>query len=86
MSQIQQVKQALQSLAQGSKQAGANLSQFGRQFNQQSQQVAAVIGGASQRKDQEVITALQQASKAVQQAQQALESASRIATQYGQSL
>lgn len=86
MSQLQQVKQALQGISQGSKQAGSNLAQFGRQFNQQSQQVAAVIGGSSQRKDQEVISALTEASKAVQQAQQALDTAARVSSQYGQSL
>ena len=86
MSQLQQVKQALQSISQGSKQAGSNLAQFSRQFNQQSQRVAAVIGGSAQRKDQEVIQALTEASKAVQQAQQALETASKVASSYGQSL
>lgn len=86
MSQIQQVKQACHELARGSTQAAASLAQFKRQFDQQSQQVSAAIGGSAQRKDQEVIAALGQAARAVQQAQQALEQAGRVAAGYGQSL
>ena len=46
-------------------------------------QLAEPRGAATEKGDEDLV---QQASKAVQQAQQALESASRIATQYGQSL
>lgn len=86
MSQLQQLKQTISGLAEASKKTGASLAQFDRQFSQQTQQVQQTIGGSAQRKDAEVVNALQQASKAVKQATEALQNAAKISSQYSQSL
>jgi len=86
MSQLQQLKQAVDACAQSAKSTGGNLAQFDRMFSQQTQQVQQTIGGSTQRKDAEVIQALESAAKQVRAAAQALQRASQVASQYGQSL
>lgn len=86
MSSLSQLKQTINGLADASKRTASGLAQFDQQFNQQMQGVQQAIGGSAQNKDKEVVTALQQASKAVKAATQALQQASRVASQYGQSL
>jgi uncharacterized phage infection (PIP) family protein YhgE len=86
MSQLQQLKATIDSVAQGAKQIAGSLTSFKPKFGQQVTQVQSLIGGSSQRKDQEIISALQDAQSKVDQAAQALEKASKLATTFGQSL
>ncbi len=86
MSQLQQLKGTIDSIAQGAKQTGGSLAQFKQTFGQHVGQVQSAIGGSSQRKDQEVISVLQEAQRKVDEAAQALQNAARIASSYGQSL
>ena len=86
MSNLQQLKGTIESIAQGAKKTGGSLSQFTQTFTQQVAQVQSAIGGSSQRKDQEVIAGLQDAQRKVSEAVKALESAARVASSYGKSL
>lgn len=86
MSDIQKVKQAMESIASGTKQTGSSLSAFKSKFSNQMSQVTASIGGSAQRKDKEVVQALQAASKQVDAAIQALDQAAKLASGYGKSL
>lgn len=86
MSQIKQLKGTLDTIAQGSKQAAANLASFKQKFGQQVNQVQSAVAGSSQKKDQEIISALQDAQSKVDQAAQALDRAAKIASTFGQSL
>lgn len=86
MSELQKLKQNIQSLASSAKQTGAGLGQFKSKFSSQVNQVQAAIGGSAQRKDQEVVQALQAASKQVDAAVAALEQAAKVASAYGASL
>lgn len=86
MSQLRQLKQTIDGLAQQSKAMGAQLAAFKSKFGQTSAQVQATIGGSTQRKDQEVVAAISQAQQRVDAAAQALDEAARIAKAYGQSL
>ena len=86
MSQLSQLKQQIDGLAQQAKATGASLGSFRAKFSQSISQVQATIGGSTQRKDQEVVQALQDAQQKVDAAVQALEQAARTAQTYGQSL
>ena len=86
MSQLQQLKTTVNSIAQEAKKTGSNLAQFKTTFSGHMSAVQAAIGGSSQRKDAEVLSALQDAQKQVDAATQALENASRIAKTYADSL
>lgn len=80
------LKQVVNDFAQQANKSSSGLAQLERQFSKQLGDVKAVIGGSSQRKDAEVMGALQEASKAVRTAAESLQRASRIASQYSQSL
>ena len=86
MSQLKQLKEAINGMSKSATDAGNNLAQFEQQFNKQAQAVQQVIGGSAQGKDKQVVDAIQQASRAVKQATSALQNAGRIAQQYGQSI
>lgn len=86
MSQVTNLKQTLDSIAQQTKGTAASLTAFKQKFSQSIQQVQAAMSGTSQRKDQEVIQAITQAQQKVDAATQALEEAARIAKAYGSSL
>ncbi|MFT4298201.1 MAG: hypothetical protein QM597_00970 [Aeromicrobium sp.] len=86
MSELKNLKGSIDSIARSAKQTGGSLGQFRSTFSQQVSQVQSSIGGSSQRKDQEVISALQDAQKKVEAAAQALDNAARIASAYGKSL
>lgn len=86
MSELNKLKGTIESIAQSAKQTGGSLGQFKSKFSQQIGTVQSAIGGSAQRKDQEVITALQDAQKKVEAATQALDNAARIASGYGRSL
>lgn len=85
-SSLAQLKQTVNGLAEASKRTATGLSSFGTQFAQQITAVQAAIGGSAQKKDQEVVAALQAAAKAVKEATQRLQQAERVARIYGQSL
>ncbi len=86
MSQLAQLKQTLNGISGSAKKASSNLSSFERTFAQQTSTVQQAVGGSAQRKDAEIISALQAASKAVRQASQSLQHAAQVASQYGQTL
>ena len=86
MSDLQKLKTSLDAIAASAKQTGGSLGQFKTKFSAQVGQVQSAIGGSSQRKDQEVIQALQAASKQVDAAVSALEQAAKVAAGYGKSL
>lgn len=86
MSQLTNLKQTIEGLAQQAKSTAGSLAAFKQKFSQSIAQVQATIGGGAQRKDQEVITAITQAQQKVDAAVQALEEAARIAQAYGASL
>jgi len=86
VSELNQLKGSIESIAQSAKQTGGSLGQFKSKFGQHVSQVQSAIGGSAQRKDQEVISVLQDAQKKVEAAAQALDSAAKIASGYGKSL
>ena len=86
MSELSQLKGTINSIAQSAKQTGGSLGQFKSKFSQHVNSVQSAIGGSAQRKDKEVIGALQDAQKKVEAAAQALDKAAKIAASYGQSL
>lgn len=86
MSQLSNLKGTIDGIAKGTKQTSSSLSQFKRTFGQHVNSVQSAIGGSSQRKDQEIISVLQDAQSKVDAAAQALERAANTASSYGQSL
>ncbi|MGB3301887.1 hypothetical protein [Gordonia sp. (in: high G+C Gram-positive bacteria)] len=86
MSELQQLKQTLNSIAQSTKQIAGELGSFERKFQSQSNRVSQAIGGSAQRKDREVLEALSKATRDAKQAEAALQNAARVASQYGASL
>ena len=86
MTTLRELKSTIDSMATAAGKTGSNLAQFDRTFAQHTQEVQRAMGGSTQRKDKEVLDALQQASRAVKQAVQALQQAAKIAKNYGQSL
>ena len=86
MSQLSQLKQQIDSIAQQAKSTGGALSSFRSTFSQSINAVQSTIGGSTQRKDQEVVQALTDAQSKVDAAVQALEQAAQTTRSYGQSL
>lgn len=86
MSELNRLKGTIDSIAQSAKQTGGSLGQFRSKFSQHVSSVQGAIGGSAQRKDQEVISVLQDAQKKVEAAAQALDKAAKIAAGYGKSL
>lgn len=86
MSQLGRLKQQISSLGEAASKTANGLQGFDSQFSSQIQNVSATMGGSAQSKDQQVIADLQSASKAVKDAVQALQKASRTAKDYGASL
>lgn len=86
MSELQKLKSTLEQISSSAKQTGGSLGQFKSKFSQHQGQVRAAIGGSAQRKDQEVLHALDAAAKQVDAAVQALAQAAKVASNYGRSL
>jgi hypothetical protein len=86
MSQLSQLKQQIDSIAQQAKSTGGALSSFRAKFGQSITAVQATIGGSAQRKDQEVVQALAEAQTKVDAAVAALDQAAQTARAYGASL
>ena len=85
-SQVQSIKAGLSTFATSTERSASALSAQRKQFDQSSQQIAALIGGSSTSKDREVMSAIQQAQRAVEQASSALHQAARTAKQYAASI
>ncbi len=85
-SQLQQLKSALNSFGGTTDRAAQTLLQQSREYDRAAQQVLALIGGSATGKDREVANSIRSASRAVQQAGQALSQASRTARNYSASI
>ena len=86
MSQLGNLKQTIDGIAQQANQTAGSLDSFTQKFNQSIQQVQGTIGGSAQRKDQEVISSITNAQRKVKEAAEALKQAGKVAKSYGQSL
>jgi ABC-type transporter Mla subunit MlaD len=85
-SQVQRLKHSLTAFSGTTDQASNSLLQQSREYDRAAQQVLSLIGGSATGKDREVANAIQSASRAVEQAGQALSRASRTARNYGASI
>jgi ABC-type transporter Mla subunit MlaD len=81
-SQLEQLKSSLNAFAQSTERTGQSLASQGKDFQKSSQQISALIGGSATSKDREVMAAVAEAQKAVQQASNALAKAARTAKDY----
>ncbi|MBK6440859.1 MAG: hypothetical protein IPH27_11400 [Actinomycetales bacterium] len=86
MSQLQQLKQTVNSLAESAKRTGQSLAAYDQQLKRYNDSVRGAIAGSTQRKDQEIMNAIGEAQKQVKSATAALQNAARIAQQYSASL
>lgn len=86
MSQLQQLKGQLSSLASDAKSTAGGLTSFKSKFSTAVSQVNASIGGSAQRTDQQIIATLQAAEKQLDAAVQALQQAAATASSYAESL
>lgn len=86
MSQLQQLKQQLNSIGNDAKSTAGGLSSFKSKFSSAVGQVSATIGGSAQQTDQKIIATLQNAEKQVDAAIQALQQAASTANSYASSL
>ncbi len=73
MSQIEQLKLQLHSLADQSRSGVASLAGFRQRFEQAGQHVQALIAGSATGADRDITTVLEAAAKSVDQAMQALQ-------------
>lgn len=85
-SQVQQLKQSLAAFGQATDRTATGLIAQSKDVDRSAQQVLALIGGSATGKDREVVQSINDASRAVQQAAQALAHASRTAKNYGSSI
>ena len=86
MSQLTNLKAQIESLAGQATTTAGGLDAFKGKFSQSMSQVQQTIGGSAQRKDQELLTVLQDAQAKVDSASAALRSAASSARAYGASL
>lgn len=85
-SQLGQLKNQIDELSRQVTQTAGHIAGFQRTFTSQIGAVNQVIGGSAQRKDQEVINSLQEASLQVQRAVEALQQAGRVSANYSSGL
>ena len=85
-SQLEQLKAQIAETAEQANSAVTGLSQFKKTFASQQEAVARTIGGSSQKRDQEVIAALDAADTAVGNAMMKLQQAAKIANDYSATL
>ncbi len=86
MSQLQQLKQTVNGLAESARKTAGNLSQFDRTFSQHTSSVQQAIGGSNRGDDKKVLQSLEEAKRKVKEAAQALQVAAKTAAEYGKSL
>lgn len=86
MSEIQRLKQELNSIAGEAKKTAGGLASLKPKLAQSAQQVQRTIGGTAKRTDQEIIQTLNAAEKQVEAAIAALQKASSTAQQFSSSL
>jgi molecular chaperone GrpE (heat shock protein) len=82
MSQLNQLKQQLQQVASQSQQTAANIQQFEQKFTRSISEVQALIGGTATNADKQIIDVLQNASRAVKSAAEALRVAASTAQKF----
>lgn len=85
-SQLQKLSQTVTGISQATQKTSSNLDAFDKQFTKHVDAVKRSIEGSAQRKDREVIQALEDARKALRHATQALGNASRVCADYARSL
>lgn len=85
-SQLGQLKSRVDALASQTNKTATSLGGFEQTFRKQVGEVQQAIGGSAQRKDQEVVDSLTNASRKVQEAVAALQQAARVSTSYAASL
>ena len=85
-SQVQHLKQSLSTFAQATDRTAQGLMSQSKEFERSAQQLLSLIGGSSTGKDREVASSIRAASRAVREAGQALNRASRTAKNYGSSI
>ncbi len=86
MSQLQQLKQTINGIAESAKKTGTGLAQYDRTLTQQISSVQQAIGGSSNGADRKVLASLQNAQRRAKEATAALQEAARTAADYGRSL
>jgi len=86
VSQLQQLKQQINAICNDAKSTAQGLGSFKSKFSQAVSQVAATIGGSTQKVDTNMINTLQAAEKQVDAAIQALQAAASAASNYSNSL
>lgn len=86
MSELQQLKGQVESLAQQARSTAGQLQAFQATFSQSAGQVQATIGGSAQGADKNVLAAIDDARSKVDAAVQALQTAASVASRYGGSL
>lgn len=86
MSQLNQLKGQINSLAQDAKSTAQGLSGFKSKFSNAVGQVSATVGGSAQRVDQDMIATLQAAERQIDEAIRALQAAASAASGYAASL
>lgn len=82
MSQLQQLKNQIGSLASDANKTANSLAGFKSKFSQAVSQVSATIGGSATNVDRDMIATLQAAEKQVDQAVAALQQAAKAASSY----
>ncbi len=85
-SQLGRLKSTIDGISDSTKKTAVSLNGFDKTFSTHVNSVNSAIGGTTQRKDREVIAALDAAKKAVHQATQALAQASKVCSDYSKSL
>lgn len=85
-SQLGQLKSQIDEISRQVTQTAGHIAAFQRTFGTQIGSVTQTIGGSAQRKDQEVINSLQEASVKVQRAVEALQLAGRVSANYSSGL
>lgn len=86
MSQLGDLKNQINALADETTRMAGNLSAFRSQFSNTSTRVQATIGGSSQGKDRALMDAVTQAQRQVEAAATAMQHAAAVARNYGSSL
>ena len=79
MSQLSNLKQQINQVAEDARNTAQGLAAFSSKFSQAIAQIQALIGGTAKGTDKHLISTLQTADKEVKTAVQALQSASKSA-------
>lgn len=86
MSVLEDLRALTLELSDDTRRTGQNLSTYARTFGKQRDGINRALRGSNQRKDQELMAAVDDADRQVKEAIAALEQASRVARDYAHSL